>query len=283
MKRLSGTKIAERILRDLKKAIDPANPPTLAVVLVGEDAASRIYVRNKMRWAEKVGIRVQLHELQDTTAQDALLKLVTELNTAKEVDGILVQMPLPEHISANAIIAAIAPNKDADGFHPFNRKGFRERKRTVFPVLAQAVSEFMDESGIRASGKNAVVIARNGSPMQEEIQDLLERHGMHVALHTDVHNAANDTKQSDVIVIGVGGQQSKHMLTGEHIKNGALVIDIGIIRDPNNPKKLSGNVDPASTRNKDGFLTPVPGGVGPLTIAFLLKNVYELHEQRKTA
>ena len=244
--------------------------PGLAVILVGDDPASAIYVRNKTRAATKVGVTVFDHKLPAATSEAELLVLVHELNRDPRVDGILVQLPVPKHIDSDAVLDAVSPWKDVDGLHAENL-GLLAQNRPRFTSCTPAgCMRLIAETGIELSGKNAVVIGRSvmvGKPMAM----LLTNASATVTLcHSRTKNLAEIVSQADVLCAAVG---SARMVDGAWIKPGAVVIDIGITRGDDN--KLAGDVDFDSAAERAGFITPVPGGVGPMTIAMLMVNTVQ--------
>ncbi len=279
MKIIPGRTIASDILQELKHHIDPSDPPGLGVVLIGTDPASQLYVRRKLRACREAGIAVELVKLSESVSEQHVLDAIRKFNSAKRIHGILVQLPLPKHLSTDRIIHAIDPHKDADGFHPAQRSS----QVTVVPVLTQAVAECLKYAHQSIEGKTAVIIARVGSPMVSELRSWLVKRHAKTRIATAVDKAVPYLPTSDIVIIGLGGLKNARILKGSMLKDGTTVIDIGIIRDPNNPKKIDGNVDAESMKHLDGFITPVPGGVGPLTIAFLLKNVVKLQQQSQSA
>lgn len=279
MKIIDGRKLSTEILADLKTHIDPTNPPGLGVLLIGDDSASHVYVRRKLRACKEVGIHVEIVRLPANTPEVDVLKAIQTFNTAPNIDGILVQLPLPRHLSTDRIIKTIDPRKDADGFHPAQRG----RNATVTPVLTQAVAKCLEDAGQSVEKRSAVVIARAGSPLVSELRGWLIKRRAKTRIASAIDKAVPYLKYADIVIVGLAGFKNAHVVNGAMLKNGATVIDIGILRDPAMPQKLFGNVDPHSIRALEGHVTPVPGGVGPLTIAFLLKNVVELHSQHRSA
>lgn len=267
---IDGTGLAKKLLDELALSIDAYKAkPTLATVLVGDDMASSVYVANKRKKAVLTGIKSLHYQLPESTTQKELLELLDELNHGP-VDGILVQLPLPKHIDESTIIEAIDPKKDVDGFHPLNMGYlFRGTPKTV-ACTPLGVMEIFSSVGFLLSGKNAVVIGRSnivGKPMAHLMLD----QGATVTIcHSKTKNLAEITKEADVIVAAVGKPK---LINKSHVKKGAFVVDVGINRDINN--RLCGDVDFADIIDTAGFVTPVPGGVGPLTIAMLLKNTFK--------
>ena len=249
--------------------------PTLAVVLVGEDPASKIYVRNKGRRAAEVGITTRDHRLDDTTTTDALLGLVRDLNGDKNVDGILVQLPLPKAIDAEQVLLSIDPAKDVDGFHPDNLGRLVIGEPRFVACTPAGSLRLLDEAGVELKGKQALVIGRStivGKPMAHL---LLQRHATVTIAHSRTADLAAEVARADVVVAAVGRAK---LVQGAWLKPGAAVIDVGMNRDENG--KLCGDVDFESAKEIAGAITPVPGGVGPMTIAQLMSNVVTSAEAR---
>ncbi|MSP25964.1 MAG: bifunctional methylenetetrahydrofolate dehydrogenase/methenyltetrahydrofolate cyclohydrolase FolD [Myxococcales bacterium] len=240
--------------------------PGLDVVLVGEDPASVVYTRNKEKAAAEVGIAGRLHRLEQSTSEHALLSFVAALNADANVDGILVQMPLPKHLDPARVIDAIDPAKDVDGFHPLNA-GLLASGRTGFvPCTPSGSIELICHTGVSLHGAHAVVVGRSNIVGKPMAQLLLARHATVTIAHSRTRELAALCRSADVLVAAVG--QAK-LITGDFIKPGAVVIDVGMNRLDG---KLCGDVDSESAALVAGWLTPVPGGVGPMTIAYLLAN-----------
>jgi len=264
---LDGKALAEEIKLDIKRRVAEVGAPTLAVVLVGSDPGSAIYVSNKKKACEFTGIRSLSYELAEDTPEDELLKLVDELNMRNDVDGILVQLPLPEHICAEKLLVSIKPEKDVDAFHPYN-VGMLSIGRPVFkPCTPAGVIELIKKSGATISGKNCVVIGRSSIVGKPVSSLLLAENGTVTTCHSHTANLAEVCAQADILVAALG---KPRFITADMIKENAVVIDVGIHRLENG--KLCGDVDFESCKEKAGFITPVPGGVGPMTIAMLMNN-----------
>lgn len=239
----------------------------LAVVIVGNNAASRVYVNSKKKACEEVGFNSYEYSLDENITQQELLDLVDVLNNDDKVNGILVQLPLPKHIDENAIINSISPDKDVDAFHPFNVGKIMIGEFAFLPCTPAGVMELIDSTGVDISGKSAVVIGRSnivGKPMS---MLLLHRNATVTICHSKTTNLADVCKTADIIVAAVGRAS---FVTEDMVKEGAVVIDVGMNRLDNG--KLCGDVDFDSVSKKAGYITPVPGGVGPMTIAMLMKN-----------
>jgi methylenetetrahydrofolate dehydrogenase (NADP+)/methenyltetrahydrofolate cyclohydrolase len=255
--------VRNEVLRLKEKGIDTG----LAVVIVGNDPASRVYVNSKKKACEEVGINSYEYALPEETTQDELLKLVGELNADERVDGILVQLPLPKHIDENAIINAISPQKDVDAFHPFNVGRIMIGEYNFLPCTPAGVMELIKSAGIELSGKDCVVIGRSNIVGKPMAMLLLHKNATVTICHSKTRNLKEICSKADVVVAAVG---RANFVTADMVKDGAVVIDVGINRLPDG--KLCGDVDFDGVKEKAGYITPVPGGVGPMTIAMLMKN-----------
>lgn len=241
--------------------------PGLAVVLVGEDPASAVYVRNKHRACTEVGIYSEMHVLPADTTEEKLLSLIEQLNQDKRIHGILVQLPLPKHISEKRVLHAIAPNKDVDAFHPWNVGQLFLGEPTFLPCTPAGIITLLHHYGISPDGKRCVVVGRSNIVGKPMAMLLLAENGTVSICHSHTQNLAAYTRDADILVVAVG---KPLFMTGEMIKKGAVVIDVGIHRSSEG--KLCGDVDFSSVEPHAGAITPVPGGVGPMTIAMLLRN-----------
>ena len=270
---LDGKKLREKLLTDLKQKIARfQTKPTLVVILVGENPASKIYVNNKRKTAEELGINSQVINYPANISEEELLAKIEELNNNKDVTAILVQLPLPEHISKENVINAIAPEKDVDGFTPYNfGKLFSGEIPTVYPCTPKGILLLLDEYGIELEGKHVVVVGRSNIVGRPLSQMLLNRN----ATVTVCHSKSNldIIKTADVVISAVG----KNIIEGEMLKLGSVVVDVGIFKDENG--KTRGDVDFESASQVTSYISPVPGGVGPMTIASLMLNTVELFEQ----
>ncbi|MHB9146063.1 MAG: bifunctional methylenetetrahydrofolate dehydrogenase/methenyltetrahydrofolate cyclohydrolase FolD [Symbiobacteriia bacterium] len=240
--------------------------PGLTVVLVGEDPASQVYVRNKEKAATTIGMNSQVIRLDASTSQQELLALIAKLNADPAIHGILVQLPIPDHIDENAIILAIDPAKDVDCFHPVNVGRLYIGQKTLLPCTPAGIIELLDRTGIELKGKRAVVVGRSNIVGKPAAMMLLARHATVTICHSRTTNLAAVVREGDVVVAAVGKAK---MITGDMIKPGAAVIDVGTNRVD---EKLVGDVDYEAASQVAGYITPVPGGVGPMTIAMLMKN-----------
>lgn len=280
-KLLMGKEVSARIKDELKikvaelkeKGINPA----LAVIIVGEDPASKVYVNNKKKACEYCGIRSLEYALPEETTQEELLELIEKLNNDDTVSGILCQLPVPEHINEQAIINAINPKKDVDAFHPVNVGKIMTGNYDFVPCTPAGVMELIKESGIDVNGKECVIVGRSnivGKPMS---MLLLHQNGTVTICHSRTKNLAEKTRQADILVAAIGKPE---FITADMIKEGAVVIDVGINRIA--PKNLVGDVEFEGAEKKASAITPVPGGVGPMTIAMLMKNTIKAAEINKT-
>ncbi len=268
---LSGKVVSARVKNELKSEVEnlktQGKQTGLAVILVGEDPASKVYVRNKEKACEEIGIYSEMHKLPENTTEEELLKLINELNNNDKIDGILVQLPLPKHLDDKVIINNIRPDKDVDAFHPVNVGKIMIGDFDFLPCTPAGIMELIHESGVDIDGKNCVVIGRSnivGKPMS---MLLLHENGTVTTCHSHTKNLAEVTKQADILVAAVGIAK---FVKADMVKSGAVVIDVGMDRDENN--KLCGDVDFDSVEPVAGAITPVPGGVGPMTIAMLIRN-----------
>ena len=268
---LSGKIVSARVKDELKKEVEELSQrgkqTGLAVVLVGDDSASKVYVRNKEKACEEVGIYSEVHRLSENTSEEELLKLINELNENDKIDGILVQLPLPIHLDDKVIIDNIKPEKDVDAFHPSNVGKIMIGDYDFLPCTPAGIMELIHESGVEVDGKTCVVIGRSdivGKPMS---MLLLHENGTVTTCHSHTKNLAEVTKSADILVAAVGIPK---FVKADMVKPGAVVIDVGMDRDENG--KLCGDVDFNEVEPVAGAITPVPGGVGPMTIAMLMRN-----------
>jgi len=251
----------------------------LAVVIVGDDPASRIYVNNKKKACEYVGIRSEEYALPKETTQEELLALIEKLNADEGLDGILCQLPLPKHIDEKAVINAIRPDKDVDAFHPVNVGKIMIGDYDFLPCTPAGVMELIYESGIDIQGKECVVVGRSNIVGKPMAMLLLHDHGTVTICHSRTKDLAETVRRADIVVAAVGVPE---LIRGDMIKEGAVVIDVGMNRLPD--KRLVGDVAYEEAAEKAAAITPVPGGVGPMTIAMLMKNTVKaalLHHRDK--
>ena len=273
-KLLMGKEVSARIKAELKTEVENLKKeginPGLAVIIVGEDPASQVYVRNKERACEECGIYSEKYALPAETTQEELLKLIDELNNKSSISGILVQLPVPKHIDEKTIINAIAPNKDVDAFHPVNVGKIMVGNYDFVPCTPAGVMELIKESGIDVSGKECVIVGRSNIVGKPMAMLLLHENGTVTITHSRTKNLAEITRDADILVAAVGKPK---FVTGDMVKEGAVVIDVGINRDEEG--KLCGDVDFDQVKDKVGMITPVPGGVGPMTITMLMEQTYQ--------
>lgn len=270
-----SAKVKEEVKNEAAQLTEKGVIPCLAVILVGDDKASQTYVNSKEKACKACGIRSLKYTLEANTGESALIDLIQSLNENDEVDGILVQLPLPKHIDENKILEKISCEKDVDGFHAVNVGRLVSGLDGFVPCTPCGIMRLFKEYGIEVSGKNAVVIGRSnivGKPMANL---LLNANATVTVTHSKTQNLAKITKDADIIVVAIG---KPNFLKADMVKNGAVVIDVGINRLENN--KLVGDADFENVANKCSFITPVPGGVGPMTIAMLLKNTIKSAKNR---
>ncbi|MBE6853198.1 MAG: bifunctional methylenetetrahydrofolate dehydrogenase/methenyltetrahydrofolate cyclohydrolase FolD [Ruminococcus sp.] len=239
----------------------------LAVVIVGDNPASRVYVNSKKKACDEVGFNSYEYALPEETTQQELLELVDVLNKDEKVNGILVQLPLPGHIDENAVINAISPDKDVDAFHPFNVGKIMIGEYAFLPCTPAGIMELIDSTGVDIAGKSCVVIGRSNIVGKPMAMLLLHRSGTVTVCHSKTRNLKEICSEADILVAAVG---RPNFVTGDMVKEGAVVIDVGINRMPDG--KLCGDVNFDEASQKAAYITPVPGGVGPMTIAMLMKN-----------
>ncbi len=248
--------------------------PGLAVILVGDDPASAVYVRNKHRACEEVGMYSAVHKLPAETSEGELLALIDKLNADDAIHGILVQLPLPKHISEERVVLAIDPSKDVDAFHPSNVGKIMLGNYRFLPCTPAGVMALLRHYEIEVEGKHCVVVGRSNIVGKPQALLLLEKNGTVTVCHSRTKNLADITRQADVLVAAVGRPR---FITADMVKDGAVVIDVGINRLPDG--KLCGDVDFAAVEEKAAAITPVPGGVGPMTITMLLQNTLRAAEK----
>lgn len=268
---IDGKKLAkeiqERVTTEVAELAKIDKKPGLAVVLVGDNQASRTYVRNKQKRTEEAGMKSVLIELPETVSEEKLLEVVEELNTDDTIHGILVQLPLPKHISEEKVIDTISYDKDVDGFHPVNVGNLFIGKDSFVPCTPAGIIELIKSTGTQIEGKRAVVIGRSNIVGKPVAQLLLNENATVTIAHSRTKNLPKVAKEADILVVATGLAK---FVKKEYIKPGAIVIDVGMDRDENN--KLCGDVDFDDVIEEAGFITPVPGGVGPMTITMLLAN-----------
>ena len=241
--------------------------PGLAVIIVGEDPASQVYVRNKRRACEEVGFYSEAYELPAETTQAELETLLDKLNADPRIHGILVQLPLPSHLNENAVLLRIDPKKDVDAFHPYNVGRIMIGDYAFLPCTPAGVMELLRRTGIDCAGKSCVVVGRSNIVGKPQAMLLLQANGTVTVCHSRTKDLAAITREADILVVAIGRAD---FITGDMVKEGAVVIDVGMNRRPDG--KLTGDVDFATVAPKASHITPVPGGVGPMTITMLMQN-----------
>jgi methylenetetrahydrofolate dehydrogenase (NADP+)/methenyltetrahydrofolate cyclohydrolase len=302
---LSGAEIAQAIKQEVAEEVRELYEkhnfrPALTVVRVGEDKASEVYVKSKVKTSEELGIISKHRHLPGETTQEELLNVVEELNNREDIDGILVQLPLPEQIDESAVLERINPEKDVDGFHPVNVGRLSQGQSALVPCTPAGVIEILKRSNIEIAGKHAVIVGRSNIVGKPMAMLLLQENATVTIFHSRTKNLAEIAGQADILVAAIG---RAGFIRGEHIKEGATVIDVGInnISDETQARELFdeteiekrlktietrgftlvGDVNPKEARKKAAFFTPVPGGVGLLTVAMLMKNTVEAAKKRR--
>ena len=274
---LDGKALRDKILQDLKVKIDSYEvKPSLAVILVGNNPASQIYVNNKHKIAQKIGIKSEIINYPTDITEETLLNKIDELNNNPDIDAILVQLPLPEHISKDKVINSISADKDVDGFTPYNfGKLFSGEIPTVYPCTPKGILLLLDEYNIELDGKHAVVVGRSSIVGRPLSQMLLNRNATVTVCHSHTKNLSQITKTADILISAVG----KNIIKGEMLKSDCVVIDVGIFKDEYG--KTRGDVDFETSSKIASYISPVPGGVGPMTIASLMLNTVELFKKHR--
>lgn len=250
--------------------------PGLAVILVGNDPASQIYVRNKQKACEEVGFHAFEYRLSENSTEEQLLDLIGVLNKDNKVHGILVQLPLPDHIDPQTVINTISPDKDVDAFHPMNVGKIMIGDYEFLPCTPAGVMELIDSTGVEIGGKNCVVVGRSNIVGKPMAMLLLHRNATVTICHSRTKNLAEICASADILVSAVG---KAHFIKADMVKEGAMVIDVGMNHDENG--KLCGDVEFAEVEPKTSYITPVPGGVGPMTITMLMKNTLRAAELKQ--
>lgn len=278
---IDGKKIAQEIKDEIKKQVAQlkaeGSEVCLAVIQVGNNPASTVYVGNKKKACAYTGITSLAYELPEETTEEELLQKIEELNQDKKVNGILVQLPLPKHMDEDKIIEAISPAKDVDGFHPVNVGALSIGKDGFISCTPYGIIQLLKRSGIEIDGKNCVIIGRSNIVGKPMAQLLLRENGTVTIVHSHTKNLKEITAQADIVVAAIG---KANYITADYIKEGAVVIDVGINRNENG--KLCGDVDFAQVSEKASAITPVPGGVGPMTIAMLMQNCLEAFRRQNS-
>lgn len=272
---IDGKGIANNIKEELKLRVEQRvqqglRVPGLVVIKIGDDPASEVYVRNKRNFCQQVGIKSIAHDLPAETSQESLLSLIHELNEDTTIDGILVQLPVPDHINPETIIEKIHPNKDVDGFHPYNIGRLALRMPVLRPCTPRGVMTLLESTGETIKGKDVCIVGASnivGRPMSLE---LLLAGCTVTTCHRFTKNLADHVRRADIVVVAVG---KPGLVNSEWIKQGAIIIDVGINRLDDG--RLVGDIDFDTAKEKAGYITPVPGGVGPMTVATLLQNTVD--------
>ena len=274
LKLIDGKQLAQKRREEIKRTVEQLKAkgivPGLAVVLVGEDAASQIYVCNKEKACEEVGFYSEVYRLPESTSQEELLQLIERLNHDEKIHGLLVQLPVPAHIDEKAVIHAIDARKDVDGFLPENLGSLLIGEPAFEPCTPKGCIDLIKQTGIEITGKKAVVVGRSNIVGKPVAMMLLRESATVTICHSKTKNLKEELLTADIVVAAVG---KSNFITGDMIKDGAVVIDVGMNRLENG--KLTGDVDQASLEGRDCWLTPVPGGVGPMTITMLMQNTLE--------
>ncbi|MCI8272835.1 MAG: bifunctional methylenetetrahydrofolate dehydrogenase/methenyltetrahydrofolate cyclohydrolase FolD [Clostridia bacterium] len=272
MELIDGKELAKKIRQDLKIRCDELREsgkiPKLAVIMVGNDSASKVYVRNKSRACEEIGIEYEEHLLDENIKQEELIQLIEKLNKDKTVSGILLQSPIPKHLDINEAFRTIASEKDVDGFNPVNVGKLCLNQDTFVSCTPYGIMRMFEEYNINLEGKKVVIIGRSNIVGKPLIQCCLNKNATVIACHSKTENISKYTEDADVVIVAIG--KSK-FLTEDMVKDGTVIIDVGINRDSDG--KLTGDVDFEKVSQKASYITPVPGGVGPMTIAMLMNNV----------
>ena len=280
MELLNGKELAQKLQQEMTQEVtelkEKGLQPGLAVILVGEDPSSQVYVRNKERAANNIGMYSVVYRLPETTSEADLITKIEELNHDDKVHGILVQLPLPKHINEDLVLDTIDPAKDVDGFHPMNLGNLFAGKPTMIPCTPAGIMELIKLSGLDLAGKNAVIIGRSnivGKPMAHL---LLQANATVTICHSKTKDLPKVAKQADVLVVAIG---RANFVTADFVKEGAVVIDVGINRDENN--KLTGDVKFDEVAPLTSYITPVPGGVGPMTITMLMRQTIDAAKRKE--
>lgn len=269
---LDGKTLAKKTREELKLKVDELKEknisPKLAVIMVGDDPSSKIYVRNKSKACEEVGIEYEEHLLNANIKMEELLSLINELNDRKDVHGILLQSPIPKNLDINLAFRTIKPEKDVDGFNPINVGKLSLNQECFVSCTPFGIMRMLSEYNIEIEGKHAVIIGRSNIVGKPMLQCLLNKNATVTVCHSKTQNLADITKQADILVCAIGRPK---FVTEDMVKEGAVVIDVGINR--NEEGKVCGDVDFENVSKKASYITPVPGGVGPMTIAMLMNNI----------
>lgn len=279
---MDGKALADKMAVDLKAKVETLKlagvTPGLVVILVGENPASQVYVRNKERRATSAGFKSQVIRLAEETTEIDLLALIDQLNHDDQWHGILVQLPLPDHISEEKVLLAIDPDKDVDGFHPTNMGKLWSGSPVMIPSTPAGIMVMLEAYGVEVAGKNALVIGRSNIVGKPMAQMLLDKHATVTIAHSRTQNLPELARQADILVVAIG---RGHFVTADFVKPGSVVIDVGMNRDENG--KLIGDVKFDEVAPIASFITPVPGGVGPMTITMLMEQTYQAAKRQLKA
>ena len=269
-----AAEIKQKVAADVVKyKAEYGREPHLVVILVGEDPASVSYVTGKAKDSEEVGFKNTTIRRPESVSEEEILNLIAELNEDKGVDGILVQLPLPKHISEEKVIAAISKEKDVDGFHPLNVAALWQKQECILPCTPKGVIKLLEKAGVEIAGKKAVVIGRSNIVGLPASKLLLDNNATVTMCHSRTKNLAEVTREADILVVAIGRPK---FVTADMVGEGAAVIDVGVNRDPETGK-LCGDVDFEACKEKASVITPVPGGCGPMTRACLMENTIECY------
>jgi methylenetetrahydrofolate dehydrogenase (NADP+) / methenyltetrahydrofolate cyclohydrolase len=276
---LNGKAVASRLQEQLKKEVAEMRrmgiQPGLAVILVGDNPASQIYVKAKEKAANDIGIRSVVHRLPDTISQEQLLKTIREFNTDDSIHGILVQLPLPKHIDVKTVIDTIHPDKDVDGFHPINIGNMQLGKDAFLPCTPYGVLHLLKQYNIDLKGKNTVIVGHSHIVGRPLATLLLNENATVSVCHAYTKNLAEMTRMADILIVAVG---KKHLIRKDMVKPGAVIVDVGINREDN---RIYGDCDFEALKEVASYITPVPGGVGPMTISMLLYNTVQAAKKQQ--
>ena len=278
MQIIDGKKIASKIRKDLKLEVENLRKegiiPKLAVIMVGDDVASRVYVKNKSKACEEIGIEYEEYILNSDITMEKLLELIQSLNNKKEINGILLQSPIPKHLDILKAFRAIIPEKDMDGFHPINAGKLTIGEECFIPCTANGIIKMLEECKIEIEGKNVVILGRSNIVGKPLIQCFLQKNATVTVCHSKTKNIKEITKSAEILISAIGKAK---FVTEDMVKENAVVVDVGINIDEDG--KIVGDVDFEKVSKKVSYITPVPGGVGPMTIAMLMQNVVQAAKQ----
>lgn len=267
---IDGKKVAGEIRSDIiEQTKQLPRKPGLAVILIGDDPASRLYVNNKEKDCAECGFFSRGYKLEDSTTEEELLNLISELNADEEIDGILVQLPIPDHINERKVLESINPDKDVDAFHPVNVGKMIVGEPVLWPCTPGGIIELFNAYDISLDGKICVMVGRSNIVGKPMALLMLRNNGTVISCHSHTRNLAEITRQADVLVVATG---NRNLISGDMVKDGVVVIDVAMNRDPETGK-FTGDVVYEEVSKKASYITPVPGGVGPMTRAILMKNI----------